>query len=98
MDASKSLSRSAHRTAMIAMLIVTGTFSALAGPILSTRFITANRAELSADNGVLQLVDERNFRHCHNTPRRTYCHKNEQLPVRVSTATNSISLRISHVS
>jgi hypothetical protein len=83
---------------MVAMLIVTSTFSALASPILSTRFITADRAGLAAENRLLQLVDERNFRHCHNTPRRTYCQKNEQLPVRVSTATNSISLRISHVS
>lgn len=27
-----------------------------------------------------QLVDARDYRHCHNMPRRTYCHKGERLP------------------
>lgn len=31
----------------------------------------------------LQIADARNVRHCHNTPRRTYCHTREQLPVTV---------------
>jgi len=30
--------------------------------------------------GRLQLVHARNDRHCHNMPRRTYCHKSERLP------------------
>lgn len=30
-----------------------------------------------------QVADARSFRHCHNTPRRTYCHTREVLPVTV---------------
>jgi hypothetical protein len=29
----------------------------------------------------LQLANARDLLHCHNLPRRTYCHKSEQLPV-----------------
>jgi len=28
----------------------------------------------------LQLVDARSYWHCHNLPRRIYCHKSERLP------------------
>jgi hypothetical protein len=27
------------------------------------------------------VVDARSYRHCHNTPRRTYCHTREPLPI-----------------
>jgi len=29
------------------------------------------------------LVGAKTYRHCHNTPRRVYCHTNEPLPVTV---------------
>jgi hypothetical protein len=29
------------------------------------------------------LADARSYRHCHNTPRRTYCHTKQPLPVTV---------------
>jgi hypothetical protein len=29
------------------------------------------------------LTDARSYRHCHNTPRRTYCHTKEQLPITI---------------
>lgn len=28
-----------------------------------------------------RLADVRTYRHCHNTPRRVYCHTREHLPV-----------------
>jgi hypothetical protein len=28
-------------------------------------------------------VNAKTYRHCHNTPRRVYCHRNEHLPVTV---------------
>lgn len=28
-----------------------------------------------------EIVDARTYRHCHNTPRRVYCHTREHLPV-----------------
>jgi ribosomal protein L25 (general stress protein Ctc) len=31
----------------------------------------------------LLSVNAKNYRHCHNTPRRVYCHTKEPLPVRV---------------
>ncbi len=33
--------------------------------------------------GVRQVADIRTYRHCHNTPRRTYCHTREHLPVTI---------------
>lgn len=33
--------------------------------------------------GSITLVDARPFRHCHNTPRRVYCHTREWLPLTV---------------
>ena len=32
------------------------------------------------DTKLVQLADARSYRHCHNMPRRTYCHKAERLP------------------
>jgi hypothetical protein len=29
------------------------------------------------------FTDARSYRHCHNTPRRTYCHTKEQLPITI---------------
>jgi hypothetical protein len=39
------------------------------------------------DNSVAEVgqdfADARSYRHCHNTPRRTYCHTKEQLPITI---------------
>ena len=32
------------------------------------------------DRPLVQRVDARAYRHCHNLPRRTYCHKRARLP------------------
>lgn len=37
----------------------------------------------AAKEGILQVADIRAYRHCHNTPRRTYCHTREHLPISV---------------
>jgi hypothetical protein len=36
-----------------------------------------------AQNSTQQTADVRTYRHCHNTPRRTYCHTREHLPITV---------------
>jgi hypothetical protein len=40
----------------------------------------AQRSAVASSAAPLQLVDARGYRHCHNLPRRTYCHKGERLP------------------
>lgn len=40
---------------------------------------TTPRAQHSAQ----QIADVRTYRHCHNTPRRTYCHTREHLPITI---------------
>ena len=39
--------------------------------------------------GLLQIADARSYRHCHNLPRRTYCHKGEPLPTNWPPNTNT---------
>lgn len=34
-----------------------------------------------APSARIELADARSYTHCHNLPRRTYCHKAERLPV-----------------
>ena len=34
-----------------------------------------------ARSSIVLPVCAKSYRHCHNTPRRVYCHKNEPLPV-----------------
>lgn len=46
----------------------------------------------------IELSDARTYRHCHNTPRRTYCHTKEHLPVRPPASEASTPLRLCHVS
>lgn len=57
--------------------------AAISLTVIGSSFAT-NRAP--AENGAsapgqLQLADARPYLHCHNLPRRTYCHKGRQLPV-----------------
>jgi len=37
--------------------------------------------EGQAQTASWRLADIRTYRHCHNTPRRVYCHTREHLPV-----------------
>jgi hypothetical protein len=46
----------------------------------------------------IELSDVRTYRHCHNTPRRTYCHTKERLPIRVPASKISADPRLCHVS
>lgn len=38
---------------------------------------------VGAHDKARQMADVRTYRHCHTTPRRTYCHTLERLPVTV---------------
>ncbi len=63
--------------------------------------LLANAAPARAEQGMplpIELSDARTYRHCHNTPRRTYCHTKERLPVRLPSSTASALLRFCHVS
>ena len=40
----------------------------------------SNETTRGEDAELLQFVDARDYRHCHNLPRRTYCHATERLP------------------
>jgi hypothetical protein len=51
------------------------TFAATAGLIL----VSSAPAGLAQQGFV--LADARAYRHCHNLPKKTYCHKNGQLPI-----------------
>lgn len=46
----------------------------------------------------IELSDARTYRHCHNTPRRTYCHTKERLPIRVPASKGTAAPRLCHVS
>jgi len=53
--------------------------------------IVAAAPAISAEPGAIphpqhstrQIADVRTYRHCHNTPRRTYCHTREHLPITI---------------
>lgn len=50
--------------------------------ILTTAFVTAIPGNAVREAGSI-IADARQVRHCHNTPRRTYCHTREPLPVKI---------------
>ena len=64
------------------MAICTGV-AAISLTIIGSSFATnvAPGSDGSFAPGRLQLADARPYLHCHNLPRRTYCHKGRQLPV-----------------
>jgi hypothetical protein len=56
--------------------------SALLVAVTAVPFGLQNGAASAGDgHTALQLADGRGVRHCHNTPRRAYCHTREALPV-----------------
>jgi hypothetical protein len=56
---------------LIMVLVATGLASDL--PLTDTRVAKTDR----------MYADARSYRHCHNTPRRTYCHTKEPLPITI---------------
>jgi hypothetical protein len=62
---------------------------------------SANAMPIRAEQDLplpVELSDVRTYRHCHNTPRRTYCHTKERLPIRVPAAKVTTAPGLSHVS
>jgi hypothetical protein len=62
---------------------------------------SANAAPIRAEQDLpppIELSDVRTYRHCHNTPRRTYCHTKERLPIRVPAVKSSATPRRCHAS
>jgi hypothetical protein len=57
-------------------------FTALLVAVTAVPFGLQNGAAFAGDGRTaLQLADGRGVRHCHNTPRRVYCHTREVLPI-----------------
>jgi hypothetical protein len=49
--------------------------------VLLEQAIAIDSLAVTRSNSML-LVAAKTYRHCHNTPRRVYCHTNEPLPVK----------------
>ena len=88
------------RTTLLAMLVLSSLASTTSAFSLGTNSVTIDHHDIAGTGMArqLQFVDVRDARHCHNTPRRTYCHTKENLPVRVPDSKVSSALRIRHVS
>jgi hypothetical protein len=57
-------------------------------PLMMLLVATGLASDLTlTDTSVAQtdrmFADARSYRHCHNTPRRTYCHTKEPLPITI---------------
>lgn len=88
------------RTTLLAILVLSSLASTTSAFSLGTNSVTIDHQDI-AGTGMprqLQFVDGRDARHCHNTPRRTYCHTKENLPVRVLNSKASSAQRIGYVS
>ena len=83
MDARHALNQSADRSGIMAMLIVASCACALFAGHASASAIPDDQTAptLTKRDAALQVADVRDYRHCHNTPRHTYCHTRECLPV-----------------
>ena len=84
MDARHALTQSADRSGIMAMLIVASCACALfAGHASASAAMPEVQPAmtLTKRDADLQVADVRDYRHCHNTPRHTYCHTRECLPV-----------------
>lgn len=58
-------------------------FTALlfAGTVMAFGFHSGGASAGDDQAAELRLVDGRGVRHCHNAPRRVYCHTRDALPV-----------------
>lgn len=83
MDARHTLNSSADRSGIMAMLIVASCACALFAGEARANAIPDNQTAptLTKRDAAPQVADVRDYRHCHNTPRHTYCHSSECLPV-----------------
>jgi hypothetical protein len=83
MDARHALNQSADRSGIMAILIVASCACALFAGHAGASAIPDNQTAptLTKRDAALQVADVRDYRHCHNTPRHTYCHTRGCLPV-----------------
>ncbi len=92
----------ARRTgpAMLAVVVLIGLASGVHAETSDGK-PSAKAVSTRAEQGMplpIELSDARTYRHCHNTPRRTYCHTKEHLPIRPRVSSASLSLSLSHAS
>ena len=73
------------RNAALAFIIYTLQFPSLLGGLADADGVSLGyprfRNSASQDNAGIVLVDKHTYRHCHNIHTRTYCHKNDRLPI-----------------
>jgi hypothetical protein len=55
-------------------------FTFIGGSTVSFKALRAEGKPTTAANGAVVVADAHPYRHCHNLPKRTYCHKADRLP------------------